>query len=303
MAELGARLRAAREQKGLSLEQVEHATRIRRAFLEALEEERFEALPGDVYARGFVRNYALFLGLDAKDLLGAYHSRDHLPARGMPRVLDEPLLSASTARQWLRLVLALAILVGAILAAWYGYRLYAVGDLERLVRPVLAPLLVRTPAQSTLSRTVPATSTSIVVTPPVMIPTATFTPLPQERALAATASVSEAPMLATPSSEPTVLPSPTRTPSPSPTPAIAIRVEGTVTATTYLEVTLDDQRTFTGTLNSGDSRTWEAQTRIVLLVGNAAGLQLTVNGIKVAPLGREGEVVTVEYTRTALPRP
>ena len=48
MGELGQRFRAAREAKGLSLAQAEEATRIRRAFLEALEEERYEALPGVV---------------------------------------------------------------------------------------------------------------------------------------------------------------------------------------------------------------------------------------------------------------
>jgi len=62
---IGAGLREARERQGLSLEQAAEATRIAARHLRALEEERFERLPEPVYARGFLREYAGFLGLDA----------------------------------------------------------------------------------------------------------------------------------------------------------------------------------------------------------------------------------------------
>ena len=61
---LGSLLRAARLHKGLSLEAVEAETRIRQRFLEAMEEDRFDRLPGLVYARGFVKLYARAVGLD-----------------------------------------------------------------------------------------------------------------------------------------------------------------------------------------------------------------------------------------------
>jgi len=61
---LGQRLREAREAKKVSLATVEETTRIRRKYLEALEADDYEALPGGVFAQGFVRNYALYLGLD-----------------------------------------------------------------------------------------------------------------------------------------------------------------------------------------------------------------------------------------------
>ena len=63
-AGVGSMLRSARLQKGLSLEAVEAETRIRRRFLEAIEEERYDQLPGVVYARGFVKLYARAVGLD-----------------------------------------------------------------------------------------------------------------------------------------------------------------------------------------------------------------------------------------------
>ena len=66
MVALGSDLRAARLRRGLELEEVAEQTRISRRYLRALEEERFELLPGDAYAKSFLRSYADYLGLDAR---------------------------------------------------------------------------------------------------------------------------------------------------------------------------------------------------------------------------------------------
>src|ERR1035437_3386514 len=65
---VGDRLRDAREAKGVDLFRVQRDTKIRSKFLAALEDGDFADLPGDVYARGFLRNYASYLGLDADDV-------------------------------------------------------------------------------------------------------------------------------------------------------------------------------------------------------------------------------------------
>lgn len=75
MIELGRVLREARERQGLDLEAAERATRIRRRHLAAIENERFDLLPGDAYARAFLREYAEFLGLEARALLDEYDLR------------------------------------------------------------------------------------------------------------------------------------------------------------------------------------------------------------------------------------
>ncbi|HLF29354.1 MAG TPA: RodZ domain-containing protein [Anaerolineae bacterium] len=74
MMDIGSQLRQTREARGLSLEQVQKATRIKRVFLEAIEDNRFEELPGLVQARGFVRSYANHLGLDPDTLLVQFDS-------------------------------------------------------------------------------------------------------------------------------------------------------------------------------------------------------------------------------------
>jgi cytoskeleton protein RodZ len=71
---IGERLRSAREALGLSLEEIENVTRIRRSFLVALEQESFDVLPGPAYARGFLRTYARYLGIPSEELLDLYPS-------------------------------------------------------------------------------------------------------------------------------------------------------------------------------------------------------------------------------------
>jgi hypothetical protein len=73
--EIGASLREARLKRGLSPADVNKALRIRDRYLQALEEERWELLPGDAYAKGFLREYADFLGLDGNLYVDEYNSR------------------------------------------------------------------------------------------------------------------------------------------------------------------------------------------------------------------------------------
>jgi len=65
----GEKLRTAREEQGLSIEAVEKQTEIRSIYLEALENEDYSLLPPRVYAQGFVKNYARFLGLNSEKLV------------------------------------------------------------------------------------------------------------------------------------------------------------------------------------------------------------------------------------------
>lgn len=76
MSDLGELLRQARVYKGASLRDAERATRISRTYLEALESEDFAQLPPPAYARGIVKNYAQYLGLDPVAILALYDSSD-----------------------------------------------------------------------------------------------------------------------------------------------------------------------------------------------------------------------------------
>src|ERR671932_1814015 len=67
-AKIGLALEKARKERGLTLDQVEQATKIRKRHLAGLEREDFGALPDAVYARGFLKTYANYLGLDGEGL-------------------------------------------------------------------------------------------------------------------------------------------------------------------------------------------------------------------------------------------
>ncbi len=72
MGDLGAKLRQAREEKGVTLEEIFAETKIQVRHLKALEEEDFRLFPGEVYVRGALRNYAAVVGLDYQEVLSLY---------------------------------------------------------------------------------------------------------------------------------------------------------------------------------------------------------------------------------------
>src|SRR2546430_9758776 len=75
MFEIGGSLREARLKRNLTPADVQKAIRIRDRYLQALEEERWELLPGDAYVKGFLRTYADYLGLDGQLYVDEFNSR------------------------------------------------------------------------------------------------------------------------------------------------------------------------------------------------------------------------------------
>lgn len=117
---VGATLRDARNRRKIDLSQVEAATKIRRRYLRAIENDEWDLLPGEAYARGFVRTYASYLGLDA-ERLAEQHRRGSgaaRPAERLPRVDPTPVAAAPGRRRVpLPPPRVLAVLVSAVLVA------------------------------------------------------------------------------------------------------------------------------------------------------------------------------------------
>jgi cytoskeleton protein RodZ len=97
---VGATLREARNRRKIDLSEVEAATKIRVRYLRAMENEEWDLLPGEAYARGFVRTYAAYLGLDAERLAEQQRRRSGAarPAERLPRVDPKPLATARRRR-------------------------------------------------------------------------------------------------------------------------------------------------------------------------------------------------------------
>ncbi|MGZ4354581.1 MAG: helix-turn-helix domain-containing protein [Gaiellaceae bacterium] len=86
MFEIGSSLRQARQQRGLGIADVERETHIRAKYLGALEDERFDVLPGQAYVRGFLRTYADFLGLNGGLYVDEYNEKFAPPDEELPPI-------------------------------------------------------------------------------------------------------------------------------------------------------------------------------------------------------------------------
>ncbi|GLX68550.1 helix-turn-helix domain-containing protein [Paenibacillus glycanilyticus] len=92
MSDLGALLRQAREERGLTLEDVQEQTKIRKRYLEAIEDGDHSVLPGTFYLRAFVKNYCDAVGLDADEVLRLYQHE-------VPTTVTDQIVEAVPARQ------------------------------------------------------------------------------------------------------------------------------------------------------------------------------------------------------------
>ena len=122
MASIGTTLREERIRLGLGIDQLEANTKIRAKYLMALEDERFEALPGTAYARAFLRDYAEQLGLDPQALVDRLNQvvgvEDDVVLAPRRRVAPRPLLGRP---QWVALGG-----VGLLLVAVLAFAVYSV---------------------------------------------------------------------------------------------------------------------------------------------------------------------------------
>ena len=267
MGELGELLRSMREAKGISLEQAEKDTRVRRQYLEALEAEDFEQMPAEVYVRGFLRNYALYLGLDPDEAMAL---RGALPEEvvsiSFGKQLEEPLVSSSPLLLLSRILGVLVVLSIAIAAGWWGYQWYT--EHSPFATPTATPTPTPTPAPTSLATVAVAPTEPPPTTVPTTQPTATLTATPRP---------------------------PTATPEPTATVFIGVRVSVEVVEKTWLEVTVDGEEVLRELLEPGVSLSWTGLKRVSFHCGNAGGVRVTVNGEEIGTLGNLGQVVDWEW--------
>jgi transcriptional regulator with XRE-family HTH domain len=133
MSELGERLRAAREEKELAIEQVAEETRIPLNYLEAMESEAFDVFTSDLHTRGFLRNYASFLGLDPAEIVALY-DQAHGNPRGKRGATVAPRPVTEQGHRSMLGVDALLGLVVVALLAIAGLSVY-----QRQNQPVVTP--------------------------------------------------------------------------------------------------------------------------------------------------------------------
>ncbi len=134
---LGERLKTARRKKHASLETAEQETKIRRHYLEAIEEDRFFQLPA-AHLKGFVRRYGDYLGLATSTIEQELEFLDLSPAGKQP-FAPQPLVSR---QQWLitprviAVVCSILVLIGFIGYVIYQVRQFAAAPVLQITQPV-----------------------------------------------------------------------------------------------------------------------------------------------------------------------
>jgi transcriptional regulator with XRE-family HTH domain len=266
MSELGARLRQAREGQGLSLAQAAVDTRILQQSLIALEEGAYQRLPGDVVIRGFIRNYAQYLGMPADELIELY--RRERGATDKIRIV--PATNPPRSRSY---VLPSFFGVFFVTVALAGLAYVALNAIGRIGSGGMADLAAPTP--------------STIVPPPSPLPSPTPGTAPQIAAA------------------PTALPSAEPTDGLGSQPAGGVSLTVTQTATSaapiivevriasvrgdessWVRVQSDGNTIYEGIMNSGQRQVFEAQRRILIRAGNPPAVLVTVNGLEQGQLGQ-----------------
>jgi flagellar hook assembly protein FlgD/transcriptional regulator with XRE-family HTH domain len=134
VSKLGEQLRAQRERKNITLEQAAGDTRIREKFLKALEDGDYRTLPGPVYTRGFLRNYAEYLDLETDELLTLYHHESGRPVEPVQTRTFKPYRPIARRNLVFRPVILLPVIILAGVALFGGYIYYQLSTFATLPR-------------------------------------------------------------------------------------------------------------------------------------------------------------------------
>jgi cytoskeleton protein RodZ len=252
----GARLREARERKGISLQQIAAATKIAPGTLEALERDDISKLPGGLFSRAFVRSYALQVSLDPEETVRTFLT--HFPADSL--TVGHPTAGTIEDNE-------------------------AVQSDQRIARTLLRLVVVSLPLVTLLvyfggSREMPSAEPSGAAAVP-----ATTVQEPLSRAALPSGD----------GASPTAgsfngldAPGAPRDRAPG-----RLNVRLSTSDLCWISVVADSEPAVERLLQAGQQEVVDARQTMVLRAGNAGAVSWTINGAAARPLGSSGQVVTV----------
>lgn len=297
LIQIGSYLQEARQEQGLSIEQIASKTMIQGRLLRAIESGDLDALPEAIYVRGFIKRYAEFLGLDGNEAAHAfplYPDKSNLEPTWQNSDVAQ-LRQAHLYFAYVALITVAVIGLGAVLT-----RLSS-GD-----RPSPNPTVVEAPESDTQSSqpgTEEGSSPDVESTP---IPEASNDENKPQNDTPPAEEPSNAEVVASPpeveadANEPDALSTVLQPPGLEDdllTPALdpelrnkPLRVELDLKDRSWLRVVVDGRQDFEGVLPEGTQRTWAGESTVVIRAGNAGGVLASVNGASAEPMGDPGAV-------------
>lgn len=261
---IGEILRKEREQQKLTIQDVEQATSIRALYIEALEQGEYDKLPGEVYAKGFIKNYANFLNLNGDDMVKKFimeispatvAPEENIPAEKtetQPAAAETSTITKTRSQRRAEsaasnedddsrkkyLVAAVAAVILLIGGLVFGLR--GSGDDNSVVK---------------------TDETQAVENPQV----AQVTP---------------------------------ETPPPAVTPPInGVSVQATFSDDCWTQVVIDGALIYEGMINAGQVFDWAGTQSVYVVLGNAGAVNFVMNGQDIGAIGANGAVVERTFTR------
>lgn len=246
LASFGEELRREREIRGISLKEIADATKISKRFLEALESNDHKTLPAPVFTRGFVREYARYVGLNVEEMVNRYN----FAAANDDRI-EKPPQVEKYAKQ-----------------------------LPRDISPKPSPKRGIPPAYAKVDR-----NAIVVVIIAVALAAVAWWAIQNKRRIEATDAATATPVTAPKQAPVTPAPEPVADDS-------TLRMAVEVTANSWVDLDVDGISAFKDEMVQGERKEFEAKEQFLFRrIGNAAGLNLTLNGVPIPALGDDGEVI------------
>jgi cytoskeleton protein RodZ len=318
----GEKLKREREKRAITLEQISVSTKIGTRMLEALEQEKFDRLPGGIFNKGFVRAYARCLGLDEDQAVADYmeasgdapvpRPEPGRPEAGRPEQgrLDPEAhgRSAEPAETRLPNQLPWGLLAALLLAIAVGLSIWSYRNRDRIVPP--PPVAVATqksapPASAVPSSTSPPAGNARPVAaiqksapPTSAVPSSSSLPSGGSPKPVATASPAPAPDATTPSTKKTPATSPVPPPEAA---ATTTQLPGEFVVLiqaredSWLTITADGEVLPSQILSAGSQRVVRGREQVIVRAGNAGGVDFFFNRKKLPSQGEAGEVKTLTF--------
>ena len=255
---IGDLLRRERERQNLSIKDIEKATSIRALYIDAIEKGEYKTLPGEVYAKGFVRNYANYLKLNANEIVNAFNEEMH-PQEELHEAAESS--SAEEARQ--------------------------VQPVERNREEYRGPKI-------TSLESYPMEKKSHGVRNALMVAAAVF--VVAFAALIAFGG-DEEPSAPAPRAKTQTQQGQKQTEAAPKPAADGVEMKLSFTDRCWTEVVVDGKTEFEGTAEKGKVLTLKGKDKVHITAGNAGALNYSLNGKDMGAIGQKGEVVEKTFTK------
>ncbi|MCH3958576.1 MAG: DUF4115 domain-containing protein [Selenomonas sp.] len=267
---IGDTLRAEREKQNLTVHDVEKGTSIRALYIESIEAGDYSKLPGEVYTKGFIRNYANFLKMDASAMVKRYMEENHPDVVAAAETAKEQAaqqsqsdaMPASSVRQQ-------APSAPKVRPSGSGYatgedfrqRVESSHKKQNMLLVAAVVLAVAGGAYYLMSSDDSAATKKPAAT------TTQQAKAPQQEAA-----------------------------KPEAKKADGVELAAKFTDRCWTQVTVDGKTVYEGTMEKGKSETWKGKEKIVITAGNADAIEVTLNQQSLGKLGAKGQVVEKTYT-------